>query len=199
MVDTQYEKDLIINNRELKYSGIFRADELFSTINRSLEQKGYTLREKKTEESVMEAGKRTYVELRPYKEKSNYALLMIKIKININNVTEKVDEVQGQKKKFQHGDVEIIFDSWLMTDYEGRWGMKPWMFFLKGIINKFVYTFPLAGGFQGELVSDTAFIYAQIKKLLNSYGPEKMKPQSEQEILKAVEEEMRKEAERGKE
>ncbi|MBI2146468.1 hypothetical protein HYU22_03950 [Candidatus Woesearchaeota archaeon] len=194
MVDTQYEKDLIINNRELKYSGIFKAEELFAVINRALEQKGYTKREKKTEETVMEGGKRTYVELRPFKEKSNYTLLMIKIKITLSDVTEKVAELHGQKKKFQKGDIEIVFDSWLMTDYESRWGMKPWVFFFKGIINKFVYTFPLQAGFENELVSDTAFIYAQIKKLLSSYGPEKMKPKSEQEILSAVEEEMRKEA-----
>ena len=194
MVDTQYEKDLVINNRELKYSGIFKAEELFAVINRALEQKGYTKREKKTEESVMEGGKRTYVELRPFKEKSNYTLLMIKMKITLSDVTEKVAELHGQKKKFQKGEIEIVFDSWLMTDYESRWGMKPWVFFFKGIINKFVYAFPLQAGFESELVSDTAFIYAQIKKLLSSYGPEKMKPKSEQEILASVEEEMRKEA-----
>lgn len=194
MVDTQYEKDLIINNRQLKYSGIFHARELFAVINRALEERGYTKREKKTEETVSETGKRTYVELRPYKEKSNYVILMIKIKINLNDITEATKEIAGHTQKYEQGTIEIIFDAWSMTDYESRWGMKPVVFFFKGLINKFVYTFPLESGFEGELVSDTAYIYAQIKKLLDSYGPGKVKHRSEREILTKVEEEMREEA-----
>jgi len=41
MIDTHCEKNLIINNRELKYKGIFLADELFSVINHALEERGY--------------------------------------------------------------------------------------------------------------------------------------------------------------
>lgn len=194
MVDTQYEKDLIINNRQLKYSGIFRARELFAVINRALEERGYTKQEKKTEETVTESGKRTLVELRPFKEKSNYVMLMIKMKVHLNDITEKIEETDGHTQKYDSGKVEIIFDAWSMTDYESRWGMKPLVFFLKGLINKFVYTFPLESGFHGELVGDTAYIYAQIKRLLNSYGPGKVRYKSEMEILAEVEREMATEA-----
>ncbi len=194
MVDTQYEKDLIINNRQLKYSGIFHARELFAVINRALEERGYTKREKKTEETVSETGKRTYVELRPYKEKSNYVVLMIKMKVNLKDITEKIEEAAGRTQKYESGKVEIVFDAWSMTDYESRWGMKPFVFFLKGLINKFMYTFPLESGFHSELVGDTAYIYAQTKKLFDSYGPGKARHRSEKEILKKVEEEMEEEA-----
>lgn len=187
------EKNLVINNKELKYSGIFVADEIFSVINNALGDKGYIKTEKKSEELVTPAGKMLFLELRPYKEKTHYATLMIKIKIVLDNVTEIIREVDGVKKKFQQGDVVIAFDSWLLTDYEGRWGMKPWAYFLKGLINKFIYTAPLESGFFGELVGDTAYIYVQAAKLLNSYRGKAEKVVSEEKVKAEMEEEIKKE------
>jgi len=181
------EKALIINGREIRYKGIFRAEELFSAINQVIDQQGYEKREKKSEETVVEGGKRTYVELRPYKMISNYVRLMIKIKIILDNVTETAEVINGQKRLYQKGDVTIIIDAWSITDYAHRWGMKPWTFFMKGIIHKFVKKFPLEGGFTGELVKDVAHLYAKLKVLLNSYKVETGKFVTEEEIRKQVE------------
>ncbi len=189
---TSFEKNLIINNRELRYSGIFRVDELFSMINRALEERNYTQQEKKSEEIVTEQGKRTYLELRPYKEKTNYTVLMIKIKITLDNITETFEEAKGIKQKFQKGDILIVFDSWLMTDYEHRWGMKPLVYFLKGVINKYLYTFPLEASFPGELTSDTAHIYAAVKKLLQSYQHQPKKVVKEEDVRREMEKEVEK-------
>jgi hypothetical protein len=186
MFETQYEKNLVINGREFKYKGIFRVDDLFLVINRALEERGYEKREKKSEEIVTEAGRKSYVELRPYKNKSSYLVFMIKIKINLNKITEIMSELKSEKKKFQQGDVGIVFDSWIMTDYANRWGMKPWVYFLKGLFNKFVYTFPLEAGAPGELVGDTAYIYGKIKKLFASYRPEIKPGATESEVQRAV-------------
>ncbi len=193
MFETQYEKELIINNRELKYQGVFRAEELFSALNRALEERGYVKREKKTEELVTEAGKRTYLELRPYKEKTNYLVLMLKIKVLLDNITETTETVQHEKRKFQQGKVEIIFDSWILTDYSDRWNLKPVVFFTKALINKYLYKFPIEEGIRGEVVQDTAYIYAQIKKLLSSYKYEAGKIVKEEEVRKDVEAEIAKE------
>ncbi len=195
--ETSCEKDLVINNRELKYKGIFRADQIFAAINRALEERGYEKREKKTEELVTEIGKKTYIELRPFKVKANYLALMLKIRINLDNVVEVLEKIEGVKEKFQQGEVNIFFDAWILTDYEQRWLMKPWVFFLKGFINKFIYIFPLEGGLRGEVVGDTAFIYARVKKLLVSYRPEARKQVREEDIRKQIEAEMAKEVEEG--
>lgn len=190
MIDTHCEKNLVVNNRELIYKGIFKADELFSVINQALEKRGYEKREKKTEELVREEGRKTYIELRPYKVMTNYVTLMIKIKIDLDGITEAVEEIKGEKRKFQQGDVKIVFDAWSLTDYENRWGMKPWAFFLKAFINKFIFNFPTETGFTGLLVGDTAFVYAQIMKLLKSYKYEAGKVVKEEDVIKSVEEDI---------
>ncbi len=193
MNNIHFEKELIINNRELNYKGIFRPDELFAVINKAIESRGYEKREKKTEETVSETGKMTLIELRPFKEKTQYATFMINIKIYLNNLTEVAEKVKGEKRLFQNGDVLITFDAWTLTDYEGRWGLKPWVFFAKSLINKFLYKIPLEGNFKGEVATDTAYIYAHIKKLLNSYKEEIGLVVSEEEVKQRMQEEMKKE------
>lgn len=192
-METYHEKFLVINGRELKYKGLFKVDELFARINNAIEMKKYEKREKKTEELVTETGRRTYVELRPFKVKSNFVTLMIKIKITLDNVTETVSEVNGVRKKFQLGDVSIVFDSWVLTEYHNRWNMKPLIYFIKGVFNKYLWTMPLEGKVKREVAIDTAYIYAQIKHLLNSYKPEGRTRIDESQIIKDVEKEIEQE------
>ena len=59
-MEHHYEKELVINNREFKYRGIFKLDEVFSTINKILDEKGYEKREKLNQELVTESGKKIY-------------------------------------------------------------------------------------------------------------------------------------------
>ena len=186
----QYERDLIINNRVLKYKGIFLVDDLVSTINRALEFKCYEKKEKKTEEVVTEYGRKTEIELRPFKEKTDYARYMIKLRITLDKVTESIEKVNGGNKKFQKGEILINFDSWLLTDYHGRWQMKPGLYFIKALFNKFIYKLPLETSFKGEVAEDTAYIYAQIKKLLNSYKHESGTFIKEKDVMKEIAEDI---------
>ncbi len=197
--ETTAEKDLVINNRELKYKGIFHIEELFATINRALEERGYQKREKKTEELVTETSRKTYLELRPYKVKSEYLALMLKMKIHLDHIQETVETQEQAGIPFQQGTITIYFDAWLLTDWEQRWNMSPVTFFLKGFINKFLYVFPLEAGARGELAGDTAYVYARVKKLLNSYLPVESRAVREEDIRKQVEEEIATELKEGAE
>ena len=80
----------------------------------------------------------------------------------------------------------MIFDSWLISDYVFRWQMKPIVYFLKGIINKFIFTFPLEAGFPDQLTDDTAKLYGKVKKHLNSYTKPTGKKVPEEDVKKAV-------------
>lgn len=192
-IELSYEKNLIINNRLLKYSGIFLLDDIFSVINRALEELGYEKREKKTEEFVGEKGRKIYFELRPFKEKTNFLVSMLKIKIYLNNLREVVEVREGVKRKFEVGELEIGFDAWVLTNYEYRWGMKPFVYFWKGIINKYLYKTPLETNFPAEVSGDTAYVYNKLKKLLDSYQQKETKVVAEEEVKKKVSKEMKSE------
>ena len=94
---------------------------------------------------------------------------MIKIKVILDGVTEVTKEVDGVKKTFQQGEVNIVFDSWSLTDFAKRWNMRPWFYFAKGFVNKYIYRFPMEEGFVGEVGADTEKIYNDLRALLNLY------------------------------
>ena len=194
-MEPQFQKNLIVNNKQLKYKGIFKADELFRTINQALDEKEYEKREKKTEELVTEKGRQLRLELRPIKEKTTYVFLMIKIKVDLDNVTDIVLDRDGIMERFHNGDVTVTFDSWILTDYEHRWGMRPYVYFIKGLINKFLYTWPQEAAFPGEVAGDTAQVYVAIQKLLNSYSPKDGRQPTEEEVRRKIQEEMQNEQE----
>tara|TARA_Y100000310_G_C20535684_1_gene740736 strand:+ start:260 stop:838 length:579 start_codon:yes stop_codon:yes gene_type:complete len=163
------EKNLIINNREITYKGVFKVRDIFNVINEGLTTLKYQKQEKKTEEIVTAEGKKTHLELRPFKIKSNFMTLMLKIRIDFDKVTEITKKVDNLPKKFQQGDISIRFDAWSITDYGSRWGMKPWFYFLKGVINKYFYRYHLDSDFIGELAGDVDYLGRQIKALLSLY------------------------------
>jgi hypothetical protein len=181
-MDLHLQKNLVVNNKQLDYQGIFRLNELVNIVNQALTEKGYTKREKKTEEIVTEAGRKTYFELRPFKDITEHETLMLKIKITLNQVTEVEEKVNGIPSKFQKGAINITFDSWLLMDYQKRWRMNPVFYFLKGIFNKYFYNTSMSGTLKGELTSDTAYVYSQIRQLLNSYKVETGKIKTEEEV-----------------
>ena len=191
MLETHYERNLVVNNREIEHHGYFVIEEVFQLINKCLQDRKYHKREKKAEDQVTDEGYTVYVELRPYKEKTHYVTLMIKLRIHFNNVKNVVRQANGSPKRYQQGDVFIFMDAWFMTEWEGRWGMSPLIFFLKGAINKLLYTFPQEANYRNEAVEDAAYLTAKIKMLLRSYNePEQALP-SEEDIRKRVEEEIK--------
>ncbi len=186
------EKNLLINNKKISYHGIFRTSELLSLLRRTLEEKGYSYIEKKHEELVTAEGRLLQLELRPVKQVSPYMQFMVKVRITLDNITETMKEVSGVKQKYQQGDVVIAFDAWSITNHEGRWGLKPFSYFMKSFIHKYVYKFKVEEDLLRQLVSDTAFVYAKIRELLQSYQGKKISPMKEEEIMKKVEEEVMK-------
>ena len=187
---TYHEKNLVINNREIFYSGPFRADELFRTVNKVLEARSYIKREKKTEEQVQPGGRTTFIELRPFKEKTPEVTLMLKIKLLLQNVREIHVEKAGTKQKMQQGDITVALDAWMLTDYEHHWQMQPLTYFLRGMINKFLYKFPEERSRMAELVDDAGALTGAIKALFKSYGGEEQRRVSEEEVKRKVAEEM---------
>ena len=187
---TGFERNLVINNKELKYSGIYNPNDIFNTINKALKTKGYEKREKRTEELVSSEQRDNYIELRPIKVKSEITSLMIKIKIRYKNTKETIKEINGVKRKFLQGDVSIVFDAWVLTDFEHHIMMSPMIYFLRAFVNKFIHKISFQANLTSEVMEDTAFIYGQLKKLFKEYDGKIGEKVKEEEVRRKVEEEI---------
>jgi hypothetical protein len=160
------EKNLYLDGLELDYEGTFDIKELLKTIDGLIKQRGYSKGEKRREEVIREKGKAFSMELRPVKKKTDYFVLMIKMRIHITDMTDVEVIKDDMKTMMNKGKVSILFDAWTTTDYEFRWEKKPLFYFLRNLFERTIYKFH-TDRFAGELVEDTRFIMNNIRAFLN--------------------------------
>jgi hypothetical protein len=165
----------IIDQLKLTYEGMFDFNGLYRTITSWFYEKGYDMWEYKNIEHVLATGKDIDIELRPWKKTTDYFKNMIWIRLRATNVKDVEIEKEGVVQKINQGKLMIIFDAYLESDYgeyESQWEKKAWMFFLKTIMEKFVFKRYVA---QAEkwLVNDTYQLHGIIQKFLNLYRYEK--------------------------
>lgn len=163
------QRNLIVNGLKFSYRGVFQFDEFYDTLGRSFEERGYKRHEKRFEEFHGENGKTLFIELRPTKVKTAYLALSIKVRIEMKNVRDILLEVDGVQSQFQEGEIEILFDAWVNLRYRHRWNVNPVFYFVKAVIHKYVYHFPIEGGAAGEVASDAHYAVQKIKAFLNLY------------------------------
>jgi hypothetical protein len=162
------EKRLIIDQLRLNYSGIFHLNDLYKMIDGWLYEKGYDKFEKKSEEQVLETGRKIEMELRPWKKTTDYAKNEIRLRIFVDNMVDVEIERDGKKVKMHKGDIQMIFDAFLETDYEHRWENKPMYYFLRSLVDKYIFRI-YTEKFVGNLVADTRDLHHRIKSFLNIY------------------------------
>ena len=160
------EKRLVIDGLELHYEGLFDLNELLKAIDKFTAERGYAKAEKRRHETVTPSGKEFSMELRPFKVKTEYYTLLIKIRMNITGLKEVEVLEDSAKTKLNHGNISMIFDAWAVTDMKWRWGQKPIYYFFVILVDKFIYKF-FSEKYHGELIEDTYYIYDNIKSHLN--------------------------------
>lgn len=159
------EKNLVIDGLELHYKGLFKIDDFLKKIDSLLKAKSYSKQEKRREEIVRPKGKEFSIELRPVKKLSETTALMIKMRIFITNLQKAEILVDKKKKTVDNGDIEIIFDGWVTTDYEGRWEQKPIYVILRKFVDNFIKKH--LGKEVGIVGEDTHYIRNELNSYLN--------------------------------
>lgn len=162
------EKRLIIDQLRLNYSGLFNLGDMFRTIDAWFYEKGYDRHEKKNEEQILPSGRFVEIELRPWKKTTDYAKNEIRLRIFVKDMKDVEVEKDGVKLRLQQGDIHMIFDAFLETDYENRWESKPMFYFFRALFDKFVFRV-YTDKYEGVLVNDTHDLYNRIKAFLNLY------------------------------
>jgi hypothetical protein len=162
------EKKLVIDQLRLNYSGLFNLGDLFKTIDGWFFEKGYDRHEKKNEEQILPSGRFVEIELRPWKKTTDYAKNEIRFRLFVKDMKDVEVEKDGSKVKLQQGDIHMVFDAFLETDYEHRWESKPMFYFLRTLFDKFIFRV-YTDKFEGVLVNDTHDLYNRVKSFLNLY------------------------------
>ena len=160
------EKKTLIDGRKLKYSGLINIRELLEKINDWLLAHGYEKEMRKTYEDVFEEGKETTIELAPFKIPAPYMRYRIRMYMTFRDLKEVCVEKGNLKTQMMKGDVNMVFDTYLEADQENHWEGKPLFYFLRMIIDKYVYRINNKQ-FEKEAVRDALELEDHIKSYLN--------------------------------
>ena len=165
------EREVVIDKMRLTYEGLFDVVELYKLIDRFLKEKGYDKRERHNSERVTAEGKFIELELEPWKKITDYAMNVIKLRIVMNDVKDVIVKKDNVKVKLNKGKVKMVFDAYIETDYENRWEGKPLFFFMRTILDKFIFK-PYTEGIRKNVMDDANHLYNKIKAFLNLYKVE---------------------------
>jgi hypothetical protein len=160
------ETKTLIWLKPLKYTGLVDLKGLYKTLDKWLTDNHYDKVERRNNEHVSEEGRQIVLELVPYKKITDYAKVVIRVYAEMTNLTERVVERNGLKHKYHHGDLFFSFDCFLVTDYEQHWETRATYYFLRTLVDKFVYK-GYTKRFEGEAVSDCKELINEIKNYLN--------------------------------
>lgn len=132
------ERYTVTDKRTLTFEGYFRSDEVFNVIRKFLKERGYFPLEKKNSEEVFEHGRQIDMELRPFKQISDYLKQEMILRVRMFRLKEVVIEIDGVKKKYHSGKLTLICDANLATDLKAKWEGTGWLYFLRTINDKFI-------------------------------------------------------------
>ena len=85
--------------------------------------------------------------------------------IEVNLKAKDLEHVTVRSKKMQKGEVEIVFSSYIKSDYEDYWEEKGTSKFLRGIYDKFALK-SKAEKYASQLKEETYAAYDEMKSYL---------------------------------
>jgi hypothetical protein len=156
----------LIDGKSLSYEGVFNIKELYKIIDTWFKDRGYDKQEIKNWEDVSENEKQIVLEIIPYKKISDYARIDIRIFMIFSRLSEIEVEKDNLRFKMNKGRAEFYFDAYVVTDYENKWQTRPIFFFIKNIIEKFIYRMYTVT-YDSEAIRDTTEIENEIRSFLN--------------------------------
>jgi len=161
-------KDYVIFDEFINYSGPFELKEFYDLTDKFFKNKHYNKKELKHYEINTEEGRRIEMVTVPNKQVSEYIQYNVEMLIIIDKIQDINIEVKGKKRTIQQGDINIRFRVYLAKLAPQHWTEKPWLFFVKNMLDKFIYKTNI-GDFQGELKTDVKQYQDRVKSFLNMY------------------------------
>ena len=166
------EKTLVIDQLKLNYSGLFDLNGLYRIMDQWFYEKGYDRWELKNCELVLPEGKVIEIELLPWKKTTEYFKNTIRIRMKCSEVKNVEIEKEGVKIKLNKGNIQLIMDGYLETDYEGWWEERPLLYFIRTLFDKYIFKRHYSQ-YEKWLINDVYDLHSRIQKFLNLYRYEK--------------------------
>jgi hypothetical protein len=133
------ESRLLVDEKKIKYTGLINVKGLYRCAKDFLSENDYDPYEARNEEEVYEDGKQIILWMYGEKKLSNFAKVNWESKFLFQNLQEMSVEKDGKKVKMHKGSVLVETNVFLMTDYDKSFEQNSFQYFLRVVIDKFVF------------------------------------------------------------
>ena len=162
------ETRLVVDQLKFTYEGIFDMPGLHQMISNFFYERGWDWIEKLNPEQIFPTGRSVKIELRPFKNITDYYKNIIRIRIYGTNIKSIEVEQGGSRIPLYEGKLMIIFDGYVMSDRYNKWENKPIWWFIRTLMDKYVFKDHMSKADQW-LYSDLEDLYLRIKTFMNVY------------------------------
>lgn len=158
------EERVLIDEKKISYDGLISLSGVYRLIMKELDELGYGPYEHFHSEQVFEDKKQIFLEIHGERKLSDYAKVKWEVKTSINQVNEVVVDKSDQKAKMHKGSLEINSMVLLQTDYDKTFQRSAWLYFLRVVIDKFVFK-----NYISKAMSRAKKDYSQFESKLKSF------------------------------
>lgn len=152
------EVDYVIPSITVKQSAIIHINDLYKIMKRWFSDNGYYVEEKEYNDTNKTSLK---IKWACYKKIDDYLRFVIVVKLKAKNI----ENITIKNKKMQKAEMEIVFESYLESDYKDYWEEKGTSKFLRGIYDKYVQK-NKREKYNDELKEETHDAYNEVKSYL---------------------------------
>lgn len=129
----------IVPFKTFHYEGLISIKGLYRAARTFFEENGYKPYEKEHLQQVFEDGLQIKIRMDANKKLSDYAKIAWESHFEFTDCQEVVVEKEGRKVKMYKGKVKVSTDVFLITDYDKSFEQSAFQYFLRVIIDKFIF------------------------------------------------------------
>ena len=137
------ERKQVLYDLRTTYNGPFIVEDFYAEVDNWIKEKGYEKEPKKKMEHVTKNGKKIewLIEAHMHMD-MEHTMGIIALRALMDNVKEVLIKKNGKKMRINYGNVFINIDGWRYAMvHMGFWGMKPIYYFIRALIDKYIYHF----------------------------------------------------------
>lgn len=162
------EKKFVIDGMKLGYNGPFDIIEFYKKVEEWISKKGKEKEIKKKVEHVGPSGKKVEWFIEIWEDAAEYARPIVRMRALFTDLVE-VKAGKGKAgRKLNRGEALIILDGILETDIGGKWQQKPVFYFLRALVDKFIWKHHM-NKIEDKLAADVYELHDTLEDFFNSY------------------------------
>ncbi|MDO8642267.1 MAG: hypothetical protein Q7R76_01595 [Candidatus Woesearchaeota archaeon] len=186
------EREIYVDRMIIRYNGPFRYKELLELVEAWCRVNKYEKEIISQKHKVAKDGKTSVVSFQLHRKFTPLHISVLDVVIAGNHMIEREYSIDGRHVTLNEGDVEIVFNGFLMTHLKARWESRPKFALIRKIIDKFIYKLerPSLGG---TVVSDAKDLAKQLRAAMIIYQYRIEAVKAEEEAQEKIAEELKEE------